>query len=104
MCLELLKKINDYLINDTIMHRYNVCSFSRHDRTWLSKRGEVGVAVDAALREGYRHIDCAHLYNNEAEVGEAVQKCVKDGVIERDDIFITSKLWYENIKFYDTYN
>ena len=63
------------------------------NRTWLSKRGQVGSAVDAALREGYRHIDCAHIYENEAEVGEVLQKCFKEDITQREDIFITSKLW-----------
>lgn len=43
----------------------------------------------SALECGYRHIDTAHAYQNEASVGEAV----KESGIPRDDIFITSKLW-----------
>ena len=62
--------------------------------TWNSKPGEVGAAVEAALRAGYKLIDCAHIYGNEAEIGEAFQKCFKEGVCKREDIFITSKLWY----------
>ena len=58
------------------------------------KSGEVGPAVEAALREGYTLIDCAHFYGNEAEIGEALQRSFKDGVVKREDIFITSKLWY----------
>lgn len=63
--------------------------------TWLSKPGEVGNAVETALKEGYVHVDCAHVYANEAEIGTALQKCFTDGVIKREDLFVTSKLWYE---------
>jgi diketogulonate reductase-like aldo/keto reductase len=57
--------------------------------TWKSKPGQVEAAVELALRKGYRHLDCAAIYGNEAEVGAAI---VASGVA-RSDIFITSKLW-----------
>lgn len=50
--------------------------------------------MEIALREGYRHIDCALAYGNEAEIGEALQKCFKEGVVKREDVFVTSKLRY----------
>ncbi|OQV18355.1 1,5-anhydro-D-fructose reductase [Hypsibius exemplaris] len=60
--------------------------------TWQAKPGEVGRAVEDALDIGYRHLDCALLYDNEAEIGEAIKKKIAQGVITRRDLFITSKL------------
>ena len=64
----------------------------------LSKAAEVGAAVEVALKNGYRLIDCAHFYGNEPEIGEALQKCFKEGVCKREDVFVTSKLWCVHIK------
>ncbi len=62
--------------------------------TWNSKPGEVGPAVACALLEGgYRHIDCAHVYNNEQEIGQVFKKIFTSGQVKREDVFITSKLW-----------
>ena len=61
--------------------------------TWKADPGEVGQAVEAALEAGYRHIDCAAIYRNEAEVGEALQRVFSRGEIQRDEVHITSKLW-----------
>src|SRR2546421_3855985 len=49
-------------------------------------------AVAAALRFGYRHIDTARIYGNEADVGAAV----RSSGIPRAEIFITTKLWNED--------
>uniref|UniRef100_H3CZP2 alcohol dehydrogenase (NADP(+)) n=1 Tax=Tetraodon nigroviridis TaxID=99883 RepID=H3CZP2_TETNG len=62
--------------------------------TWKSDPGKVKQAVIWALQAGYRHIDCAAIYDNEAEIGEALQETVGPGkAIRREDVFITSKLW-----------
>ena len=61
--------------------------------TWKSNPGEVGGAVGAALELGYRHIDCASIYGNEAEIGQALTTAFRDGVVSRDQLWITSKLW-----------
>jgi diketogulonate reductase-like aldo/keto reductase len=60
--------------------------------TFLSKPGEVGKSVKAALKIGYRHIDCAEAYNNQKEIGEALKEVFSEGHIKREDVFITSKL------------
>lgn len=56
-------------------------------------KGEVGKAVRLALQYGYRHIDCAHDYENEDEIGEVLTEVFKEGNVTREDIFVTSKLW-----------
>jgi alcohol dehydrogenase (NADP+) len=61
--------------------------------TWKSEPGEVGTAVREAIRIGYRHIDCASFYGNEAEVGLAVRNAIREGEVTRKDLWITSKLW-----------
>lgn len=53
----------------------------------------VGAVVRAALEMGYRHIDCASVYGNEAEVGAAIAGAIRDGVVRREDLWITSKVW-----------
>ncbi|KAI3473909.1 hypothetical protein Pfo_028103 [Paulownia fortunei] len=61
--------------------------------TWQSEPGLVGQAVEAAIKSGYRHIDCARAYDNEKEIGLVLKKLFDDGVLKRQDLFITSKLW-----------
>ncbi|WVZ98844.1 hypothetical protein U9M48_044221 [Paspalum notatum var. saurae] len=67
--------------------------------TWQADPGVVGDAIYAAVKAssaGYRHIDCAQAYNNEKEVGLGLKKVLDEGIVRREDIFITSKLWNTN--------
>lgn len=61
--------------------------------TWRTEPGVVAHALATAINVGYRHIDCAQMYGNEKEIGDALKKLFADGVVKREDMFITSKLW-----------
>lgn len=66
--------------------------------TWKSEEGKVYEAVLSALKAGYKHIDCAPIYGNEKEIGEAFAKAFKEGIVKREELFVTSKLWNTNHK------
>ncbi len=61
--------------------------------TWKSQPGEVYNAIREALKMGYRHIDCAAIYGNEAEIGQAFTDSFAAGDVKREDLWVTSKLW-----------
>lgn len=63
--------------------------------TWQLKGDECYNAVKYALKIGYRHIDTAHVYGNHKEIGQAIT----DSKIPREDIFITSKVWREDLGY-----
>ncbi|GAB6193692.1 aldo/keto reductase [Desulfocastanea catecholica] len=61
--------------------------------TWKSSNGEAGRAVAEALEIGYRHIDCASIYQNQKEIGTALAGALTIGQVKREELWITSKLW-----------
>jgi len=54
-----------------------------------------------AIRTGYRLIDTAASYTNEDAVGEAVREAVAEGICTREELFITSKMWVQDMQNYD---
>ena len=56
---------------------------------------QVAQAVKYAASVGYRHIDCASVYANEAEIGQAFESCLENG-IAREHLWITSKVWNDS--------
>lgn len=63
---------------------------------WKIDRGDTARVVHDALELGYRHIDSASDYGNEAEAGEGIGTAIANGHVTRDELWITSKLWNTN--------
>lgn len=61
--------------------------------TWQSDPEKLYDAIVEAVRCGYRHIDCAYIYQNEQIVGRALHDLFEAGVVTREELWITSKLW-----------
>ncbi|KAL2925131.1 NADP-dependent D-sorbitol-6-phosphate dehydrogenase [Bienertia sinuspersici] len=60
---------------------------------WRMEKKDVRDLILNAIQIGYRHFDCAADYQNEAEVGEALAEAFQTGLVKREDLFITTKLW-----------
>lgn len=61
--------------------------------TWKLTREDVAPTITAALSIGYRHFDCASIYNNEKEIGAALQGAFESGTVQREELWVSSKLW-----------
>lgn len=70
--------------------------------TYLIPDAEAAVAVDQAIRLGYRHIDTAETYQNEAGVGAGIRRALESEKLSRRDVFVTTKLWPGNAAWGET--
>lgn len=62
--------------------------------TWNNVDSENTInSVYEAIKIGYRHIDTAAIYKNEEEVGKGIKKAIDEGIVKREDLFVTTKLW-----------
>lgn len=67
--------------------------------TWQTPDGDTAImAVGEAIRAGYRHIDAAAVYGNEVSVGQGI----KESGIDRNELFITSKVWNTERGYHST--
>lgn len=60
---------------------------------WKVEPNRAANTVCGAIRCGYRHLDCACDYGNEAEVGAGLKQLLKSGACKREELWVTSKLW-----------
>lgn len=60
---------------------------------WKVDRDVCAEVCYQAIQAGYRRLDCACDYGNEAQVGEGIARALRDGLVSREDLFVTSKLW-----------
>ena len=61
--------------------------------TWTFNNEEAEFAVYTAIKNGYRLIDTAQYYGDEVGVGKGVRKAIDEGIIKREDVFVTSKIY-----------
>ncbi|XP_068133676.1 aldo-keto reductase family 1 member C1-like [Hyperolius riggenbachi] len=79
-----------FLMNDG--NRIPIIGFGTYAPEYVPTSLSEG-ATELAIEVGYRHIDNAHMYGNEKEVGRAIQKKIADGTVKREELFYTGKLW-----------
>ncbi|KAG0451613.1 hypothetical protein HPP92_026131 [Vanilla planifolia] len=60
---------------------------------WRMETQSIRDVILSAIKIGYRHFDCAADYKNESEVGEALAEAFLTGLVKREELFITTKLW-----------
>lgn len=80
-----------YTLNDGV--KIPVVGFG----TWQMANNEhTSEIVEHAIEVGYRHIDTAAVYGNEESVGRGIRRAINRGLVKREDLFITTKLWNDD--------
>lgn len=64
--------------------------------TFRLSGSEAENSVYWALRDGYRLIDTARIYGNEADVGRGIQRAIDEGIVTREEVFVTTKMWTDD--------
>jgi len=60
---------------------------------------ELAEAVKTAIKKGYRSIDTAQIYGNEEMVGQGIKEAIAEGLVTREELFITSKVWNAGLNY-----
>lgn len=72
--------------------------------TWQTPSGQIAFeAAKEAIIAGYRHIDCAAIYENERSVGQGIKEGLAQSSAKREEVFITSKLWNSSRGYESTF-
>ncbi|MFC9542334.1 aldo/keto reductase [Lysinibacillus sp. NPDC056959] len=63
---------------------------------------DLAVAVKTAIAKGYRSIDTAQVYRNEESVGRGIRAAIDEGLVTREELFVTSKVWNDGLSYEET--
>lgn len=62
------------------------------------KLESVEESIENAIKMGYRLFDTAKFYENEEQIGKAINKCIEAGLVKRSELFVSTKLWMDDLK------
>ena len=63
---------------------------------------DLAEAVKTAIKKGYRSIDTAQVYRNEESVGRGIRTAIEEGLVTREELFVTSKVWNAGLSYEET--
>jgi alcohol dehydrogenase (NADP+) len=89
---ELVTKLE--LPDGTLMPQAAMGTFHSDNPDLMDKMEDI---IVEAIRLGYRHIDCATAYQNEEVVGRAIARAIDTGLVNREELFVLSKLWNKHM-------